>query len=71
MGGGQRDRLAKVQSVSAAERCAVATQDRKLFKALLMEVIEAKDEPEYRIGNKFARHTAHRLLKQMDEFFYD
>lgn len=54
-----------------AERCAVAKQDRKLFHALLMEIIEAPDVAEYRMFNKIARHRAERLLGQIDEFFYD
>ncbi|MDH5672216.1 MAG: TRAP transporter TatT component family protein [Myxococcales bacterium] len=57
--------------VAMAERCAVALQDRKMFKSLLMEVIEAGDVEEYRLPNKLARHQAERLLKQIDEFFYD
>ncbi|HKP57087.1 MAG TPA: TRAP transporter TatT component family protein [Polyangiales bacterium] len=57
--------------VSAAERCAVALQDRKLFHDLLMEVIEAGDVPKYRLPNKLARHKAENLLKQIDELFYD
>lgn len=57
--------------VTWAERCAVATQDRKLFTSLLMEVIEAKDVPEYRITNKMARHSAIRLLKQVNDLFYE
>jgi hypothetical protein len=36
-----------------------------------MEVIEAGDVEEYRLPNKLARHQAERLLKQIDEFFYD
>lgn len=57
--------------VQMAERCAVALQDREMFKNLLMEVIEAGDVEEYRLPNKLARHQAERLLKQIDEFFYD
>jgi len=57
--------------VMAAERCAVALQDRKLYYDLLMEVIQAGDVPEYRLPNKLARKRAERLLKQIDEFFYD
>jgi hypothetical protein len=57
--------------VNMAERCAVALQDRKMFQSLLMEVIEAGDVEEFRLPNKLARHTAERLLKQIDEFFYD
>lgn len=57
--------------VSMAERCAVALQDRKMFTSLLMEVIEAGDVEEYRLPNKLARHKASRLLKQIDELFYD
>lgn len=57
--------------VQMAERCAVALQDRKMFTSLLMEVIEAGDVEEYRLPNKLARHQAERLLKQIDEFFYD
>jgi hypothetical protein len=57
--------------VAMAERCAVALQDRKMFTDLLMEVIEAGDVEEYRLQNKLARHQAERLLKQVDELFYD
>jgi len=57
--------------VAMAERCAVALQDRKLYKSLLMEVIEAGDVPEYRLPNKLARHQAERLLQQTDELFFD
>jgi hypothetical protein len=57
--------------VSTAERCATALQDRKLFHDLLTEVIEAGDVPKYRLPNKLARHDAERLLKQMDDLFYD
>jgi hypothetical protein len=57
--------------VSAAERCAVALQDRKLYYDLLMEVIQAGDVPKYRLPNKLARHKAEVLLKQIDELFYD
>jgi hypothetical protein len=57
--------------IVAAERCAVALQDRKLFHDTLMEIIEAGDVPEFRVSNKLARHQAERLLKQMDDLFYD
>ena len=57
--------------VQMAERCAVALQDRKMFRDLLMEVIEAGDVEDYRLPNKLARHQAERLLEQIDEFFYD
>lgn len=57
--------------VAQAERCAVALQDRAMFTRLLMEVIEAGDVEEYRLPNKLARHQAERLLKQIDELFYD
>ena len=57
--------------VAMAERCAVALQDRELFTRSLMEVIEAGDVEEYRLPNKLARHQAERLLKQIDELFYD
>jgi TRAP transporter T-component len=57
--------------VSAAERCAVALQDRKLYKDLLTEVIEAGDVPKYRLSNKLARRKAERLLRQIDELFYE
>lgn len=57
--------------VSTAERCATALQDRKMFHDLLTEVIEAGDVPKYRLPNKLARHNAERLLKQIDEMFYD
>lgn len=65
------ERTAHGIQVTLAERCAVAKQDRKMFHGLLMEVIEAGDEPEYRLFNKIARHRAERLLTQMDDLFYD
>ena len=57
--------------VAEAERCAVALQDRAMFTRLLMEVIQAGDVEEYRLPNKLARQQAGRLLKQIDELFYD
>jgi TRAP transporter T-component len=57
--------------VQIADRCAVALQDKKLFHESLMKVIESPDVPKYRLPNKLARHQAERLLKQVDEFFYD
>jgi hypothetical protein len=57
--------------IAMAERCAVALQDRAMYTRVLMEVIEAGDVEEYRLPNKLARHQAERLLKQIDEFFYD
>jgi hypothetical protein len=57
--------------VTMAERCAVALQDRALFVKLLMEVIESGDVEEFRLPNKLARRNAERLLKQIDELFYD
>jgi hypothetical protein len=57
--------------ISMAERCAVALQDREMYVRLLMEVIESGDVEEYRLPNKLARRNAERLLKQVDEFFYD
>jgi hypothetical protein len=57
--------------VSTAERCATALQDRKMYHELLMEVIEAKDVPKYRLPNKLARHQAERMLKKIDDLFYD
>jgi hypothetical protein len=42
-----------------------------MFTRLLMEVIQAGDVEEYRLPNKLARHQAIRLLKQIDELFYD
>jgi TRAP transporter T-component len=57
--------------VQIADRCAVALQDRKLFHDSLMKVIESPDVQKYRLPNKLARHQAERLLKQVDELFYD
>jgi hypothetical protein len=57
--------------VTAAERCAPALQDRKLYHDLLTEVIEAGDVPKYRLPNKIARRKAERFLRQIDELFYD
>jgi hypothetical protein len=34
-------------------------------------VIEAGDVEKFRLPNKLARHNAERLLKQVDELFYD
>ncbi len=57
--------------VAMAERCAVALQDRAMFQRLLMEVLQAPDVEKYRLPNKLARHQAERLLKKIDELFYD
>jgi hypothetical protein len=57
--------------ISTAERCATALQNRKMFQDLLTEVIEAGDVPKYRLSNKLARHQAERLLKQINDLFYD
>ena len=57
--------------VQWAEHCAVALQDRKQFHDLLTEVSEAGDVPKYRLPNKLARHQAERLLKQINDLFYD
>lgn len=57
--------------VTMAELCAVALQDRKLFRDLLMEVIESGDVEEYRMMNHFARRKAVRLLGQADDFFME
>lgn len=57
--------------VTVAERCAVGLQDRKLFRRVLNEVIEAGDYPKFRLWNKFARYKAERLLKQEDELFFE
>jgi TRAP transporter T-component len=57
--------------VAMAERCAVAMQDRAMFERLLMEVLQAPDVDKYRLSNKLARHQAERLLKKIDELFYD
>jgi len=57
--------------IPAAERCAVALQDRKLFKDLLTEVVNAPDYPDYRLTNVMAKKDAERLLKHEEEFFYD
>jgi hypothetical protein len=42
-----------------------------MFQDLLTEVIEAGDVPKYRLSNKLARHQAERLLKQINDLFYD
>jgi hypothetical protein len=57
--------------VESAERCAPALQDRNMYHDLLMEVLEAKDVPKYRLPNKLARHQAERMLKKIDDLFYD
>lgn len=64
------ERKAHSLLVSLAQRCAVALQDRKMYHSLLMEVIEAGDEPEYRLPNKLARREAELYLQQADEFFF-
>jgi hypothetical protein len=65
------DRQSHGTQVAIAERCAVALQDRKMFKRLLMEVIESGDVAKYRMTNKFARRRAVRLLGQIDDLFYE
>jgi len=57
--------------VTMAELCAVAQQDRKMFRDLLMEVIESGDVEEHRMVNHFARRKAVRLIGQADEFFME
>jgi len=68
-------KLTKRQSlgamIPAAERCAVALQDRKLFTDLLTEVVNAPDYPDYRLTNVMAKKDAQRLLKHEEELFYD
>ncbi len=65
------DRQVHSTLVTMAEVCAVALQDRKLFRDLLMEVIESGDVEEHRMINHFARRKAVRVLSQADEFFMD
>lgn len=65
------DRRVHGTMVTMAELCAVALQDRKLFRDLLMEVIESGDVEEYRMLNHFARRKAVRVLSQADEYFMD
>lgn len=55
--------------VFAAERCAVAFQDRKLFREYLKEVVNAPDHPKFRLWNIFARARAERLLAQESDLF--
>jgi hypothetical protein len=57
--------------VTIAERCAVALQDRKMFRTALQEVIEAGDHEKFRLFNKFARYKAERLLKQENDLFFE
>jgi hypothetical protein len=57
--------------VTIADRCAVALQDRKMFRRTLTEVLEAGDYQEFRLWNKFARYKAERLLKQENELFFE
>lgn len=57
--------------VLAAERCAVALQDRKLFRSLLTEVVNAPDHAKFRLWNTFSRNKAQRLLSQENDLFFE
>ena len=53
-----------------AQYYAVATQDADLFKKLLDEVVESKDElPKARLANAVAKLKAKRLLKKTNDLF--
>jgi hypothetical protein len=57
--------------VLMAERCAVAFQDRKLFRRLLDEVTRARDHEKFRLSNLFARYKAERLITRENDLFFD
>ncbi len=53
-----------------AQYYAVATQDEELFKKLLGEVVESKDElPKARLANAVAKQKAKRLLEKTHDLF--
>jgi hypothetical protein len=56
--------------VAAAERCAVTIQDRKLFRGLLTEVVNAPDYAKFRLWNTFSQYKARRLLSQENDLFF-
>jgi hypothetical protein len=60
-----------INLINYAQLCAVALQDRKLYEALLREIIDAKDQGNlYRLSNKVARRRAVRALARADELFF-
>jgi len=65
------NRQAHLVLINIAEYCAVALQDRKLFRKVLMEIIESGDVEKYRLENKLARRKAERLLSQIDDLFFE
>jgi hypothetical protein len=60
-----------MMQVMFARSYAVQVQDRKLFDALLKEVIQTSEDelPEAALSNAIAREKAERLLKKADELF--
>jgi hypothetical protein len=58
--------------INYAATYAVAAQDRKLYVALMREIIEAPDlGPAVRMSNKVARRRATRMLTRVDELFFE
>ena len=57
--------------VTEAQICAIALQDRALFRSLLEEVINADPniDPDQRLSNILAQRRAARLLGQIDMYF--
>jgi hypothetical protein len=61
-----------INLINYAQLCAVALQDRKLYEALLHEIIEGKDQGNlYRLSNKVARRRAVRAIERTDELFFE
>ncbi len=54
-----------------AKQCAVATQDRELFRTLLVDVLRTSPAvlPKMRLANELAHHKARRYLAQESSFF--
>ena len=54
-----------------AKTYAVQTQDKKLFKRLLNEVIDAPGDilPQQRLANELAKIKAKNLLESVDDLF--
>ncbi len=60
-----------ITKVIYAQTYAIQTQNRKLYKRLLTEVIESPSDilPEQRLANEVAREKAETLLGDIDDFF--
>ncbi|MDD9945045.1 MAG: TRAP transporter TatT component family protein [Myxococcales bacterium] len=65
-------RRSHLVQLNYARLYAVTAQDKKLYLALLNEIIEAPDQGnEFRLSNKVARRRAYRYLEEADDLFFE